>query len=411
MVRPCPLALLAFVFAGTSALAVEEVPPIPETPAQVAAPPLDTGLSLHGPIGLSVMPLAYVETFYQWNFNNPSNGITAYRGFDDRHNTFTLSNVALGTAWRAGPVYGRVVFQIGNTPNAYYLDEPTTVGYAPGGVGTSDASLWRFIQEAYVGYKAPVRNGVSFQMGLFLSPIGPESLAIKDSWNWSRSDLFFGLPAYHAGVRVRYNWGNGWATVLSAYNGWNSVVDDNAGKSIEFDTRYKKGKLNLDLLYFGGVERPTGDPAGQPWRSDFEANVEIDATEELSFLSEANGGFESNRFGISDWTAGALYARVRAQSWLYFAARGDFFFEGVPSNALGSPSHIFWPVPWVSSATFTVDFRPTDHISLRVEGRHDLADGAMFFAGRVAGTGSPGRPFLPSADKQTTLTWGATAWF
>jgi len=28
------------------------------------------------------MPLAYVEAFYQWNFDDPSNGITAYRGFE-----------------------------------------------------------------------------------------------------------------------------------------------------------------------------------------------------------------------------------------------------------------------------------------------------------------------------------------
>jgi hypothetical protein len=384
------------------ALAAEEIPPIPKTPSEVAHPPPDTGLSLNGPLGLKVMPLAYVEAFYQWNFNDPSNGITAYRGFDDRHNTFTLSNVALGTAWRDGPVYGRIVFQVGNTPNSYYLGEPNAVGYAPGGVGASDANLWRFIQEAYLGYKAPVGNGLSFQAGLFLSPIGPESLAIKDSWNWSRSDLFFGLPAYHTGVRVRYNWGNGWATVLAAYNGWNSVVDDNAGKSVEFDARYKKGKVNLDLLYFGGVERPTGDPAGQPWRSDFEANLEVDATDWLSLLGEVNGGFEPNRFGVSDWLAGALYARVRAVSWLYFAARGDLFDEGVPSNALGTASHIFWPVPWVSSTTLTADVRPVDHVSVRLEFRHDLADGEMFFADHVAGAGTSAHPFVPNANKQST---------
>ena len=30
----------------------------------------------------------YVESFYQWNFNEPSNFITNFRGFDSRHNIF-----------------------------------------------------------------------------------------------------------------------------------------------------------------------------------------------------------------------------------------------------------------------------------------------------------------------------------
>jgi hypothetical protein len=37
----------------------------------------------------------YTEAFYQWNLNDPSNHITNFRGFDNRHNTLTLSNAVL----------------------------------------------------------------------------------------------------------------------------------------------------------------------------------------------------------------------------------------------------------------------------------------------------------------------------
>src|SRR4051812_32111040 len=33
----------------------------------------------------------YAEVDYSWNFNQPSNSITNYRGFDNRHNSFTIS--------------------------------------------------------------------------------------------------------------------------------------------------------------------------------------------------------------------------------------------------------------------------------------------------------------------------------
>src|SRR5690606_423241 len=66
---------------------------------------------------------AYVEANYQWNFGNPSNGITHLRGFDNRHNTFTLANVALGGSWDASGAFGHVMLQVGHTPSTYYLSE------------------------------------------------------------------------------------------------------------------------------------------------------------------------------------------------------------------------------------------------------------------------------------------------
>ena len=75
----------------------------------------------------------YAEALYQWNFNDPSNGITNFRGFDNRHNTFTLSNVALDAAWDHAGLVGRVTLQVGHTPSTYYLSEPS----APGASGAN----------------------------------------------------------------------------------------------------------------------------------------------------------------------------------------------------------------------------------------------------------------------------------
>ncbi|HVZ33840.1 MAG TPA: outer membrane beta-barrel protein, partial [Polyangiaceae bacterium] len=130
---------------------------------------------------------AYVEAFYQWNFNEPSNQITNYRGFDNRSNTFTISNAALDAQWDYRDVLGHLTLQVGHTPSTYYSSEPTRAG-ASGANGTS-AELWKYLQQANVGYR--FADVISVSAGIFLSPIGPENMAIKDNWNWSRSDLFF----------------------------------------------------------------------------------------------------------------------------------------------------------------------------------------------------------------------------
>jgi hypothetical protein len=336
----------------------------------------------------TVTPLGYVETSFSWNFDEPSNRITNARAFDDRHDSFMIENVALGAAFQWDSVAGKLVLQAGDTPNTYY---------SPG-----DGDL-KFVQEAHVGWKAPLGRGLLLEAGIFPSPIGPEVFAIKDDWSWSRSNLFFALPFYHAGLQATYDFGKGLSATLGGDNGWNHVIDNNDEKSVSARVNYARGVATAQLLYFGGVERDTGAPEGPYWRSDFDAFVQLDLGPRVSFLAQANAGFEPNRFGTSSWAAGAVYARVMFARWLYASARGDVFYEHVPPGA----TPIFWSgVDWVSSGTITLDARPTrDHLSVRLEYRHDRADGDLYFAGTVDASGAP------NARSQDTLTLGATAWF
>ena len=128
-----------------------------------------------------------METFYQLHFQNPENRITSLRGFDNRSRTFTLANVAVGVKAEQGPVAGAIVLQIGHTPSTYYLAEPVLPG-SPG-VNATSSELWKYLQAAYMTWKAP--REVVVEAGVFPSPIGPEVIAIKDNWHWSRSNLFF----------------------------------------------------------------------------------------------------------------------------------------------------------------------------------------------------------------------------
>lgn len=348
----------------------------------------------------------YAEALYQWNFNNPSNGITNFRGFDNRHNTFTLSNVALDATWDHKNLIGRLALQVGHTPSTYYLSEPSAAGSS--GANATDAELWKYIQQAYVGYR--FGDALTVTAGLFLSPIGPESMAVRDNWNWSRSNLFFGLPFYHTGVRVSYALSDVWALTIAGYNGWNSVVDNNGAKSVSSQLTYTRPDVAVSVLYFSGSERPGGAPEGRAWRHLLDTHVTWHATPWLSLLAHANGGFERNEFGSSAWAAGALYARFRIVEQLFFAVRGDLFYEHVAANGAGQASPIFWPAPWVSSGTATIDFRPHEHVSFRLEYRHDQAGADMYFGGDVAGDGRAS-PFVASRASQDTLTMGATTWF
>lgn len=351
----------------------------------------------------------YVEAFWQWNFNDPDNGITDFRGFDNRHNTFTLANVVLDMDWDYQGFVGRIALQVGHTGNTYYGAEPALP--ASSATPSTDADLWRFVQEANVGYRFDVGGGLLVQAGLFLSPVGPEDLAIRDHWNWSRSNLFFGLPFYHTGARATYLVDDAWAVTLAVYNGWNSVVDNNREKSIAAQVTRRSQDLELSMTYFTGVERPDGAPEGRAWRHLWDVHATWHALPWLSLLAHVDGGVEPNAFGTSAWFASALYGRARIIPQLFAVVRGDVFYERVAGGFDTGASPIFWPVPWVASGTMTLDYRPHPKVSFRLEFRHDHAAGDLYFAGAVQGEGTEAEPFVPNRRSQNTLTLGATAWY
>lgn len=342
----------------------------------------------------------YLEADYQLHVQNPSNRITSLRGFDNRSRTFTLSNVALDVKAETGPVAARVVLQVGATPSSYYLGEPALPGSA--GVNATSSELWKYVQTATATAKAPA--GITVEAGLFPSPIGAEVIPVKDNWNWSRSNLFFGLPFYHTGVTASRALGGDWTAKLHVYNGWNSVVDNNGTPSVALSAAYAKGSTIAQLLYFGGNERATGAAEGNPWRHLVDAYVQFPVTDELTVLVHGDAGIERNELGTSGWVAGAIYGKLALSPTLYIAIRGDAFYEKVAGSA------IFWPTPWIGSGTATLAYQPVPGVSVRFEYRHDQAKSKVFYGGDVEGDGVT-TPFVFERKTQDTFTLGATTWF
>jgi hypothetical protein len=125
-----------------------------------------------------------------------------------------------------------------------------------------------------------------------------------------------------------------------------------------------------------------------------------------------NTGFEPNRVGTQAWFGGALYARFRLRPWLFLAVRADAFTESAPPAVLDgpSPTAVFQPeATWAGSGTFTLDARPHEHVSFRLEYRHDLANGMAYYRDNT--TRDLAGRLVPNAGLQDTLLLGATAWF
>ncbi|MCB9705444.1 MAG: outer membrane beta-barrel protein [Myxococcales bacterium] len=360
----------------------------------------------------------YIETFYGYNFGRPSNGLTNFRAFDNRHNALTLQNVALSAAWEAERVYAKIALQAGHAPATYYgVSEPSQLG--SDGASTSDALVFRNIQEANAGVRPFARAPLFIEAGIFLSPIGFESLAIHENWHWSHSPLFFALPFYHSGVKVGADVKPGHQVKLALYNGWNNAVDNNPEKSLGAEYNFTPSdRFALAAVYFTGVERPVGAPEGRAWRHVLNLAARGAPLRRLGLAGDANLGLEPNAFGLSRWLAFAGSARVEALPWLFIAGRGSLIHEVRAMSGAGTAAPIVVanygadPIQWTATGTFTLDLRPVpDHFGIKLEYRHDHARSDLYFRGMVAGDGSAATPWVANARFQDTLTLGVHAWF
>ena len=359
--------------------------------SRVAAEPTPPAITVGG----------YLELFYQLHLQNPDNRITNLRGFDNRSRTFTLSNVALDVRGTHEPVAARLVLQIGHTPSTYYAAEPVSAGAS--GANTSDGELWKYIQVATVTASAP--REITIEAGLFPSPIGVEVLPIKDNWNWSRSNLFFGLPAYHLGATVSRPLVGAWNAKLHVYNGWNNVVDNNRYPSVAGSATYSDEATTAQLMYFGGVERASAAAEGSAWRQLFDAYVQHAINDVVSVAGHVDAGFEPNDIGTSAWFAIAVAAKLQLQRTIYASGRADYFREWTDGA-----TPIFWPVEWVASATATLAYQPVDFVSTRFEYRHDHAAADAYFGGAVP-VDPATMTFVPNRRTQDSVLIGVTAWF
>ena len=353
-----------------------------------------------------------VEAAYSYNFNEPSNGVTAWRWYDLHHNTIGLQNALLTTEWNVGPVKGHVQLQLGAFTELFW----------DAGRGPEQDLLWRLMQEVTAEWTTPYER-LSIEGGVFNVPFGPEYNVAYLNWNWSTSNLFALMPYQIAGFRANFDLGHGWTARGGVYNGWDQIVSDNNGaKSVMVSLEWEDPDDENNYFYFNymvGNERGRDDARGPYARHTFDVYGQWHPIERLYLRGHVFSGVEPTRGDTIDgWVGAALFAKFDVTSWFSVAARGDvvrvfsgesgenmFFADTLEQSGRSRNANTM-----MGSGTLTLDVHPHSHVSVRLEARHDRSDFPLFFGGDV--------PRLPmdagdqaTESNQTTVTAGLTTWF
>lgn len=120
----------------------------------------------------------FVDLYYAYDFNEPTNHDREYTTQPARHNEFNANLVMLGVEHQKDDLKARLSFQAGTYVQSNYAAEPL-VGSISGG------DLSRHIQDAFITYQ--VSDETSLIAGIFPSHIGYEHVLSINNYTYTRS--------------------------------------------------------------------------------------------------------------------------------------------------------------------------------------------------------------------------------
>jgi outer membrane murein-binding lipoprotein Lpp len=311
-----------------------------------------------------------LDTYYEYNFNNPVGRVNLLRAYDVLSNEFSLNQASVvmehapdlsaGRRWG-----GRLDLQFGQATD--------TLQGNPSNEPRPD--IYRNIFQAYGTYIVPLGKGINVDFGKWGSSLGIEGNYTKDQMNYSRAYWFNFLPFYHMGARANIPVNDRFSVNYWIVNGTNQVEATNGFKDELFGFVAKPLKtVTWTMNYYLGQEHPDRAPS---------ANCgPIPVQPGLCFtgIRPAPNG----RTHIFD-----SYVTWQASPKLILAVEGDYFIQRLWRNATSGESS----APFhVDGGVAYIQYQLTSKIALATRAEY-MSDRGGLFSG------------LSQALKENTVTF------
>jgi len=351
-----------------------------------------------------------LDTYYEYNFNNPIGRVNYLRAYDVSSNAFSLNQAAIVLENAPDPSKGK---SFGARVDLQFGQATQTLQGNP--ANEPRPNIYRAIFQAYGTY---LRGGLTVDVGKWASSLGMENNYTKDQMNYSRSYWFDFLPFYHMGARVSYKLNEKLSLNYWIVNGteqtepFNGFKDQLFGltiqphKTVNWIVNYYLGQEHPDVTYY-----PNGGPPGLPNEQGLpfapipnapkgklhilDSYATWQPSSKLTFGLEGDYVIERlQTYSAPMHVAGsAVYARRQLTPRFAIAGRAEYLtdrgglFSGV-TQAL-------------KEATLTTEYRLPEGFLIRAEWRRDFSNRPYFLTDTLG----------ILKNSQTTGTIGLVWWY
>lgn len=305
----------------------------------------------------------FVDFYYSKNLAEPLNRTNKFRNFDIAENQFSLNLAEVTIQQAASPVGFRIDADFGAANDLVQA----------GNTGTGN-----ILQQAYLTAVLPVGNGLTVDVGKFVTYMGYEVIESKDNWNYSRSLLFaWAIPYFHVGARLSYPVTSSFTLAAHVVNGWNNTVDNNDSKSIGLMANYSfSPSTSLIVNWMGGVEQPDSAIIGK--RNVIDVILTHQLNDNLALGINFDYGEEPMINGLATWKGTAVYGKYTLNAKSAIALRAEMFSD--PNGHMTSMAQD------LNEATATYEYKFADQLIVRAEVRHDWSSVKVFDKKTSAGS-------------------------
>jgi hypothetical protein len=312
---------------------------------------------------------ALVDAYYLYNFTGePKTQAPALRAFDTTANNFALNYAKLGVHAETEVVGIRVDIGAGHAAATLNAGSRDTSAASTAATRSDSDALYGngfLVQQAFATVK-PV-SFLSIDAGKFMTTASAEVLEANKNWLYSRSLLFYGMPALHTGLRVNATLSPTLTIMAELCNGWNNDPDINADKTVGANATYADPGLGLTAAattYLGKEGGTDGDDTRLLFDGVF--------TKDIGRLSlGANADYLKH--GDAHWFGIAGMGRFIVNDLFNLALRAEYLKtkNGGYIPVDGSLYEVTAQGAWTTGK----------HYELRAEVRADLSDQAVFAKG------------------------------
>ena len=398
-------------------LLVPVLPMVPAAAVTVEAPPPDKPLDVREPPfgehdfawmnGSNTQPASllgmgpvtwslYVDTYYAWQFHQPTDHTIFPTTTAPRHNEISLNLAHLGVDLTGldGPT-GRLYIQYGSTVETIAgQDTTTTRGFY------LTNRLLQYVQQAAAGWHFHWLHGVNVELGIFPSYVGLESYLPEENWSYTHAFISDATPYYFFGFRGQVFTGQDFKLELWLVNGWQTFGQWHEGRAGGYlwNWRPTEALSLVNSVYVG--QEAQADPDSLRVYSD--NNVQLRyykspgsrVLRSLALSLVGDAGYEHR----SNAPSGPMGGIALAHHWEWTdrwrsALRGDFLYDA--TQAISPRFPVGSPYPWPGTNPFlgagvtaTLDYWPSPWLVTRLEYSHRIANQPLFSGpGGITGPG------------------------
>lgn len=315
----------------------------------------------------------YLDTGYEFNFNQPQSGENSFRSLDPDDNEFEIHMLEL--TFERTPTGGSTVADhVGFRADLVFGEDAERIHSA--GLG-DDTDAFDLLQ-AYINVLAPVGEGLNIYAGKFTTLAGFELIESKDNPNITRSFLFgLAIPFTHTGIRASYSTGPLGLT-FGLNNGWDVTDDNNDGKTFEAQVSFEQ---EMYSVYVTGYFGPEQDSVDGDWRELITIVGSVTPMEGLTFTADLDFGWEQDAIvaGVEDdafWWGIAGYVTYDVNEMVSLALRGEYF-DDSDGTRTGIDQSLWEITPTIAVRPFP-NHGALDDLVLRLEYRHDQSNEDAF---------------------------------